>query len=243
MAIIEADDINVTLGGLPILRSVTLSVEPGEAVALLGANGSGKTTLMRALLGLYPLSHGEVKLFGTELSHFRQWNRLGYVPQRASVKVPQATVREIVSTGVLSSLKPFQHIGKREKARIDGAIEEVGLEQKANQPIKELSGGQQQRALIARALAGHPELLMMDEPFAGVDLDVQASLAELLGKLKKQGKTLLIVLHELGAMRSVLDRAVSLRGGRVLAGVDETHAHHETEPVEEPDIFGREGLE
>jgi zinc transport system ATP-binding protein len=225
--------LGVSLGGVPILRDVSLLVENHEVVALLGGNGSGKTTLIRALLGLVPHEHGEIDLFGTPLAQFRDWSRIGYVPQRASVSMHSTTVRELVSSGTLSTRRPFTGIGRKGRARVSDVIDRVGLTQKADDAFVHLSGGQQQRVLIARALVSAPTLLVMDEPFAGVDLATQQRLADLVGSLHEEGMAVLVVLHETELFAPLLDRAVVLREGRVAAdGVLETHVdhRHETEP-------------
>jgi zinc transport system ATP-binding protein len=226
-------NLGVSLGGVPILRDVSMVVEQHEIVALLGGNGSGKTTLIRGLLGLVPHDRGEIDLFGTPLAQFQDWSRIGYVPQRASVSMHSTTVRELVSSGTLSTRRPFTRLGRTRRARVSEVIDRVGLAQKADDAFVHLSGGQQQRVLIARALVSSPTLLVMDEPFAGVDLATQQRLADLVGSLHDEGMSVLVVLHETDVFAPLLDRAVVLREGRVaLDGVLEPHyGHgHETEP-------------
>jgi len=226
-------NLGVSLGGVPILRDVSMVVEQHEIVALLGGNGSGKTTLIRALLGLVPHVHGEIDLFGTPLTQFRDWSRIGYVPQRASVSMHSTTVRELVSSGTLSTRRPFTRLSRTGRTRISEVIDRVGLTKKADDAFVHLSGGQQQRVLIARALVSAPTLLVMDEPFAGVDLATQQRLADLVGRLHDEGMSVLVVLHETEVFAPLLDRAVVLREGRVAQdGALETHRNHghETEP-------------
>jgi zinc transport system ATP-binding protein len=228
------DNLSVSLGGLPILRDVSFAVDQHEVVALLGGNGSGKTTLVRAALGLVSHQRGEISLFGTPLTQFREWSRVGYVPQRASVSMHTTTVRELVSSGTLSTRRPFTRLDRAGRARITEVIERVGLTKKADDAFVHLSGGQQQRVLIARALVSSPTLLVMDEPFAGVDLTTQQRLADLVASLHEDGMAVLVVLHETEAFAPLIDRAVVLREGRVVAdGVLETHDHgHETERLD-----------
>lgn len=234
MSVLSARDVAVELGGRPILRGIDLTVEPGEVVALLGANGSGKSTLVRAVLGLNPLLRGEVELFGTPLGRFRDWRRVGFVPQRATAAsgVP-ATVREVVAAGRLSSRRPLMPLGRADKAAIAHALEAVGLTERAHDGVAHLSGGQQQRALIARALAGEPDLLVLDEPTAGVDLVSQEAFARTLHTLGDRGVTILLVAHELGPLADLIGRAVVMRDGRIaydgppLASFAEAgHDHH-----------------
>jgi zinc transport system ATP-binding protein len=195
---------------------VDLSVRRGEVVALLGANGSGKSTAVRAAVGRVRLSAGAWELFGTPGPRFRQWARIGYVPQRttAASGVP-ATVREVVSSGRLAraGLLPLR---RADRAAVARALDVVGLAGRAGDPVESLSGGQHQRVLIARALAGEPELLVMDEPMAGVDLEAQDVLAETVRGQVAAGATVLLVLHELGPLEPLIDRAVLMRDGRVV---------------------------
>ncbi|KWX01919.1 ABC transporter related protein [Carbonactinospora thermoautotrophica] len=207
----------VAFGGRPILHGVDLDVRRGEVMALLGANGSGKSTLVRALVGLVPLSAGQVELFGTPLPRFRDWHRVGYVPQRASAAagVP-ATVREVVASGRLSRLPWWRPASRHDREAVERALETVGLAHRARDSVAKLSGGQQQRVLIARALAGEPEVLLLDEPTAGVDLPSQQAFADTLRTLIGVGTTILLVSHELGPLEPLIERAVVLRDGRVV---------------------------
>ena len=236
--LVHAEGVYVSLGGLPILRDVHVDVAAGEAVALIGGNGSGKSTLIRAVMGLVPHQEGVVELFGERLPGFHDWQRVGYVPQLSTVNVAGATVREIASAGRLAHRRPFQWLSAADRAARDHALEQVGLGDRAKWPFSALSGGQKQRVLIARALAAKPDLLVMDEPLAGVDLHSQAGLAELLRGFRDSGLGLLVVLHERGAMGDVLDRTVTLCDGRVVTGenhlVDTEHDH----PAPEPSLLG-----
>lgn len=241
----------VNLGGRPVLQRVDFDVAEGEFVALLGTNGSGKSTLVRAAIGLVPMTAGTVELFGTPLAKFNEWQRLGYVPQRSTaVSGVPSTVLEVVLSGRLARRRLF---GRRNQHDIDAvleAVERVGLADRLRDSVADLSGGQQQRVLIARALAAQSDLLVMDEPTAGVDQDNQESLAELLGGLVKAGASVLLVAHELGPLEPLIDRAVVLRAGLVdysgpVTGIQETeHAHvhaHTGEPAKTGGLSG-EGI-
>ncbi|MFI7443835.1 metal ABC transporter ATP-binding protein [Nonomuraea indica] len=206
----------VTLDRRPILRGVDLTVRPGEVVALLGPNGSGKSTLVRALLGLIPLSGGQTLVYGSPPARFRQWWRVGYVPQRLQVGggVP-ATVREVVASGRIARQSRLRRTSAADRAAVDAALESVGLAGRAGDPVQELSGGQQQRVLIARALAGEPDTYVMDEPTAGVDAETQQLLADTLATLVLEGKTIVLVAHELGPLEPLVTRGVVVRDGRI----------------------------
>lgn len=212
----EIHDGSVVLGGRPILRGIDLTVSKGEVVALLGENGSGKSTLVRSLMGLVPVSRGEVSLFGTPLSRFRDWRRIGFVPQRVSATsgVP-ASVWEVVSSGRLSRRPLLRPLRKADKAAIKDAIAAVGLTERTHDGCSTLSGGQQQRALIARALAGEPDLFVLDEPTAGVDFQSQQAFADALAALVARGATIILVAHELGPMAALVDRTLVMRDGRI----------------------------
>jgi zinc transport system ATP-binding protein len=222
----------VAYGDRPVLRDVSLTIPPGEVVAILGANGSGKSTLIRAILGLVPLRAGTIGLFGTPLRRFRQWHRIGYVPQRvgAGSGVP-ATVGEVVASGRLARRGILRPPGNADRAAVTAALTAVGLADRAADPVTILSGGQQQRTLIARALAGEPELLVLDEPTAGVDAASQTAFAEALRGFVADGGTVLLVAHELGALQSLIDRAVVVHDGKIAHdGAVPTPAGHHAEP-------------
>ena len=231
---------SVAIGGRPILRGIDLAVGTGDFLALMGANGSGKSTLVRALTGLLPLTSGELRVFGEPVDDFRDWQRVGFVPQRtgATSGVP-ASVWEVVASGRLTRRRLLRPLSRADRAAVREALEVVGLTDKARDGIAQLSGGQQQRALIARALAGEPELFFLDEPTAGVDALNQQALADALGTLKQRGATIVLVAHELGPLAPLVDRAVVMRDGRVAydgaplgdhevhdAAFGEPHAHH-----------------
>lgn len=243
--VVAAQGVSVVIAGRPILRGVDLGVRRGEFVALMGANGSGKSTLVRALTGLRPVAAGEVRLFGIPLDRFHDRSRLGFVPQRSGAAggVP-ASVWEVVSSGRLTRRRWLRPFGAADRTAIRNALEVVGLEDRVRDGVGTLSGGQQQRVLIARALAGEPELLFLDEPTAGVDLPNQVALAEALELLKSRGATIVLVAHELGPLAPLVDRAVVMRDGRVaydgrpLADHEvhgplfgEPHAHHHHAPA------------
>ncbi|MGZ0231710.1 metal ABC transporter ATP-binding protein [Streptomyces sp. CPS1] len=214
--VISLRGVRADLGARPVLRGIDLTVRRGEVVALLGANGSGKSTAVRTVIGQVPVTAGTVELFGTPRPAFRDWARVGYVPQRTTAAggVP-ATVTEIVSSGRLARTG-FGLFRAGDRQAVRDALERVGMADRAKDAVTALSGGQHQRVLIARALVGRPELLIMDEPMAGVDLASQEILARTLKTQVEAGTTVLLVLHELGPLEPLIDRAVVLRDGCVL---------------------------
>jgi zinc transport system ATP-binding protein len=247
---VEMRSVGVSISGRPILSGVDLTIQPGEVVAVLGANGSGKSTLIKAMLGLVPTHTGSATLFGQPIGKFKQWQRIGYVPQHSALShgVP-SSVKEIVASGRVSRRRPFLPTTNSDRDAIRSALAIVDLEHRADRPMTTLSGGQQQRALIARALAGQPELLIMDEPNAGVDLHNQQAIADSLRELASSGTTLVLVLHELGPFRPWIQRCVVLSEGRVVHegsadsipnGDGVHHHHHEPNPIKHPSSY--EGL-
>lgn len=214
--VISLRGVRAELGSRPVLRGIDLTVHRGEVVALLGANGSGKSTAVRGVIGQVPVTSGEIELFGTPRHRFRDWARVGYVPQRTTAAggVP-ATVAEVVSSGRLARTR-FGLFRKADREAVRHALHLVGMADRAKDSVDALSGGQHQRVLIARALAAAPDLLIMDEPMAGVDLASQEVLAETLRHQVSEGTTVLLVLHELGPLEPLIDRAVVLRDGCVV---------------------------
>ena len=222
--------------GQPVLTDVNLAVEQGEFVAIAGPNGGGKTTLVRLALGLARPTAGTVRLFGEPAHRFSRRATLGYVAQRAQLGGSgPVTVREVVGAGRLAQGGLLGPLRSRDRAIVDAAIADVGLSEQAASPLSELSGGQQQRAFIAKAFAGEPSLLVLDEPTAGVDAESQESLARLLDRLRRDRQvTTLYVSHEFGAVEEIVERLVLVRGGIVFDGPpgtlpsewhDPSHAH------------------
>ncbi|UOE19950.1 ABC transporter ATP-binding protein [Thermobifida halotolerans] len=213
----SAHDAVVSYDRRPVVHGVSFEIARGETVAFLGANGSGKSTLTRALLGLVPLSSGHVEICGVPPRRFRDWARIGYVPQRLSAGggVP-ATVREIVASGRINRRRRFRPASAHDRAAVTGALASVGLLDRADDSVHDLSGGQQQRVLIARALAGEPDIFVMDEPMAGVDAASQRALAHTIEELSRQGATVVLVLHELGPLEPLIGRALTLDQGALV---------------------------
>jgi zinc transport system ATP-binding protein len=201
-------------GGPWVLHDVDLAVEQGEFLAIAGPNGGGKTTLLRIVLGLERPQTGSARLFGEPAARCSRRVCIGYLAQRAQLGIDSpVTVREVVSAGRAPRTGLVGRLGRNDRAVVDAAIERVGLGRLAGRPIATLSGGQQQRSFIAKALAGQPELLVLDEPTAGVDVDAQESFAALLDELHRElGATVLLVSHEFGAVERYVERLVLVRG-------------------------------
>lgn len=248
----------VEFDGEHVLEDVDLSVQPGDFVAILGPNGSGKTTLVRAMLGLQPIHHGRVSLFGEPLDRFSQWRRIALVPQRlpGASTIP-VSVWEVVLSGLISPRRRWRPFSRAERTAAQDALDQVGLWAKRHERIDTLSGGQQRRVLIARALASGADLLVMDEPTAGLDAENVTRLTELLADLHAQGTTIIVVTHELTGIGHLITRALVLgparhdSGGRQGSVVFDgpppvpgfllhDHVHHHDGDDESPNVVGLE---
>lgn len=225
--VIEIERLHVHAGASHILRGIDLTIAAGETVALLGANGSGKSTLVKALVGIVPPSGGGVRVLGARLAAGQvPWQRVGYVPQRVGARtgVP-STAAEVVASGLLHGRRWW--LPRDWRARVRTALDEVGLAGRAHDAMHILSGGQQQRVLIARALVREPDLLILDEPVAGVDRPSQEAFAATVRRLSERGVTVLVVLHELGELSDLVTRAVVLRHGLVVHDGEPPRPHAE----------------
>lgn len=211
--VLELERVWFRFGPEPVLEDVSLRVEPGEFVGLIGPNGSGKTTLLRIALGLLQPLQGKVRLFGQDMGGFRDWRRVGYVPQKATAQLGgfPATVREVVLTGRVANRGLGLPFGAADRAAADRALARAGIASLAGRPIGELSGGQQQRALIARALASEPDLLLLDEPTVGVDRAAQEAFYGLLRRLRGEtGLAIVLVSHDIGVVTKEVTRLACL---------------------------------
>ncbi|MFD9328867.1 anchored repeat-type ABC transporter ATP-binding subunit [Streptomyces sp. NPDC060065] len=217
---LTVDSASVVLGGRPALRDASLTVDGGELVGLIGPNGAGKTTLLRAVLGLVPLASGAVRA---------ESSPIGYVPQRHEFAWDfPIDIAGAVLTGRTRSIGWLRAPRAADRAAVDRALELTGLTALRRRPIGELSGGQRQRVLVARALAAEPELLLLDEPFTGVDVPTQQLLNDLFGQLtREQGKALLMTTHDLAAAARTCDRVVLINGTVVAEGGPELLADPE----------------
>jgi len=202
-SVLSLKNISFSYGDRQVLEDVNLSIPKGDFLGLVGPNGGGKTTLIKIILGLLKPDKGDVKILNEPLTSFKQWNRIGYVSQKANSfnKGFPATVFEVVSMGLTAKIGYFRFMRKKDKAKVLQAIKDVDMEEYTYENIGKLSGGQQQRIFIARALVGNPEILILDEPTVGVDYQNVERFYDLLHKLNTENDlTLLLVTHDTGAM-------------------------------------------
>jgi zinc transport system ATP-binding protein len=235
VAPLEFDQVTFGYGRVPVLRETSLRIAPGEFVAVIGANGSGKTTLLRLGLGLLRPTHGTVRLFGQPVGRFRDWRRVGYVPQRPSAasSVP-VSVEEVVRTGLAAQLGLFGRLTPAHRTRVEHVLDLMGLAGLRHRAFATLSGGQQQRALIARALVTEPELLVLDEPTTGVDAGARTVLRESLEHLVHvEGVAVVYISHDPEGFAGLADRVIEIRAGRAVRCEDPSlHVHHHVLPTE-----------
>ena len=210
---VEVHDVHVSLGGHPVLRGVSLRVPKGELVALIGPNGSGKTTLLRAMLGLQKIESGEMKLFGsTDLRSALPL--VGYVPQRLNLERSFIlSVREFLALRARECRQWFWHTHARSDQRLHELLAEIGVESLLDRPVAQLSGGQIQRVLIAFSLLRKPDLLLLDEPTAGVDTPGEQTFYELIAEIQARHKlSVVLVSHDLSMVYQHASWVYALNG-------------------------------
>lgn len=217
--IIEFENITFSYGEVPAVKEISLRVERGGFVAIVGPNGSGKSTLIKLALGLLKPQEGKSFLFNTNVEEFSAWERIGYVPQVASgmhARLPM-TVSEIVAQGRYIGFSPKSFWTSSAGGDVDNALDVVGAKHLKERRIGELSTGQQQRVLVARALVKAPDILMLDEPIGGVDVDGEERIYEIIRELNQQGITIVMVSHDIGAV---------MREARTVACINQTLVFH-----------------
>jgi zinc transport system ATP-binding protein len=233
-AIIEIKQLSYRYEKESVLEDITITVPDGSFLAIVGPNGSGKSTLLKLILGLLKPQKGDIFLFGQEISKFKDWQKIGYVSQKANsfnTGFP-ATVFEVVSSGLTKKLGLFTFFKKEHRQKVMDALDSVGMMAFSHRNIGELSGGQQQRVFIARALVSEPKLLILDEPTVGVDADNVHSFYEMLGDLNtSSGITLLLVTHDIGTISDKVTHVACLN--------KHLHFHGNTEEFEQ---VSRNGL-
>lgn len=214
-------DLTVAYHRRPVVWDVDYNAPEQKLVAIIGPNGAGKSTLLKGCLGLVPTVSGEVRFFGRPYSEDR--GRVAYVPQRTSVDWDfPVSALDVVTMGLYRKIGWFRWIGKRDRQQAMESLDRVGLADLAHRQISQLSGGQQQRVFLARALVQNADLYLMDEPFAGVDARTERAIVELLRTLRSQGKTALVVHHDLQTVAEYFDEVLLLNMRLIAAGPVET---------------------
>ncbi len=201
--VVEVESVNIVRKGKTIIENADFTIEKGTYMGVVGPNGGGKTTLMQAILGILPLEKGSIKILGTPIQQFEQWNKLAFVSQHSinfNEKFP-LTVRELVGLGRINKTNLGRPLKDRDWNQVDEALNFMGIAKLANRRIGQLSGGQKQRVFVAKAIVRKPQVLILDEPASGIDPDAQEKFYMILSNLnQEQGTTILIVSHDLAAV-------------------------------------------
>jgi ABC-type Mn2+/Zn2+ transport system ATPase subunit len=209
--VLQVNDLTVQYGNRVVLEKVTFTVPSGRLVGVIGPNGAGKSTLIKAMMGLVPLTTGRVELSGTPIKEIRE--RVAYVPQRAGIDWDfPATVKEVVLMGCIPYMGWLSRPQRVHYDLVQEALERVSMQDSSDRRIGELSGGQQQRVFIARSLVQEAELYLFDEPFVGVDQYTEQEILKIFDQLRSQGKSLMVVNHDLGEVIQRYDDILMLRG-------------------------------
>jgi manganese/zinc/iron transport system ATP- binding protein len=208
-------NVTVSYDRKPAVRGVSVDIPMATRVAIVGPNGAGKSTVIKAAVGLVPLDSGEIRIHGERVDRVRQ--RVAYVPQRSTVDWDfPVLVRDVVMMGRYGVLGWLRWPSRSDRAIVDSALERMGMAEFADRQIGQLSGGQQQRVFLARALAQEADILLLDEPFVGVDAATEEAIFGLLDDAQREGKTVVVVNHDLSSVRRHFD-LVLLLNGRVVA--------------------------
>lgn len=215
---LSVKDVSVHLGGQTILNGLHAEISSGEFIGIFGPNGAGKSTFIRAILGLVPISSGQIELLGGSIAHGR--TRVGYMPQSNSVPSAVAlSARELVKATVSGSKLGLPLVGRKGKKNVDHALDLAGASAYADKPFNVLSGGEKQRVALAQAILHGPRMLILDEPLASLDPKNQASLVDCVRRIRAETTTsVLFVAHDLNPLLDVMDRALYLAGGSGVIG-------------------------
>ncbi|OGD22253.1 MAG: zinc ABC transporter ATP-binding protein [Candidatus Aminicenantes bacterium RBG_16_63_16] len=211
--LVRVEHVTFSYNTLPVLEDISFSIYRGDFLSVIGPNGSGKTTLIKIILGLLKPSRGAVSIMGRPVAEFRDWSKVGYVPQKATHIDPffPASVREVVAMALLSTRSPFSKSRRDTDRQVMEALRKVAMESSRNAAIGSLSGGQQQRVMIARALVTSPEILLLDEPTTGVDLETQHLFYEMLHELNdRQRITIVLITHDIGVVNRHVKKVACL---------------------------------
>jgi manganese/zinc/iron transport system ATP- binding protein len=214
---LSVHDLTVAYDRKPVLWDVDYEAPDRSLIAIVGPNGAGKSTLIKAVLGLVPVASGLVEVYGRPVARRRQL--IGYVPQRGSVDWDfPVSALEVVAMGLYGRIGWLRPVARRHRETARACLDQVGMADFADRQISQLSGGQQQRVFLARALAQEARLYFMDEPFAGVDAATETAIVEVLRRLKDEGRTVIVVHHDLQTVPEYFDDVLLLNGRVVAAG-------------------------
>jgi manganese/zinc/iron transport system ATP- binding protein len=218
--LIDIHNVSIAYSGKPVVWEADFFIPNGVIAGIIGPNGGGKTSILKAIMGIIPYHSGEIQIFHQKIDQVR--DRIAYVPQRETVDWDfPIQVKEVVMMGRYNPNKFFQRFNANDKKIVAESLEKVGLSNFANNQISKLSGGQQQRVFIARALAQEADILILDEPFAAVDTVTENAILTILQQLKNEGKTIVMVHHDLHSGKDFFDWVVMLNTRIVAFGKKE----------------------
>ncbi len=241
-AVISVKDLAFSYQNKKVMANVNFEVKERDFIGLIGTNGAGKTTLLRMIVGLLKPSEGEIKLFGKPIQQFKEWDRLGYVPQK-NVLNPlfPATVGEVVLSGLYGRKKLLKRMTKSDHIKAQDALHAMGIEDLAEKRIGQLSGGQQQRVFLARALINNPSLLILDEPTVGIDAETQESFFHMIKHMHQHhNMTFLMVSHDMDMVRGYLGHEPASEAGKLKFYI--RHSHETQDCVEDNLAHSLRGL-
>lgn len=214
---IEIEDLSFSYGEQKVISGLSYTVKERDFLGIIGSNGAGKTTLMKMIVGLLPPTSGDIRLFGQSVRKFKDWERIGYVPQKNAFNpLFPATVREVVLSGLYNNKNLIRRVSKAQHRQCDDALEVMRIQDIADKRVGQLSGGQQQRVFLARALINHPDLLILDEPTVGIDAETQAGFFELIFHMHAHHHmTFLMVSHDIDMIKSYLGNEPVQSNGKI----------------------------
>jgi len=223
--VITLDKVSFSFQDQKVISDLSFGIKERDFIGLIGTNGAGKTTLLRIIVGLLKPMSGQVRLFGVPAQQFKDWNRIGYVPQKNSFNpLFPATVREVVLSGLYGRNKLFKSITKADHMKCDDALHAMGIEDLSSKRIGQLSGGQQQRAFLARALINNPSLLILDEPTVGIDVETQQSFFHMIKHMHQHHNiTFLMVSHDMEMISSYLGQQPAAENGKLKFYIKHSH--------------------
>jgi len=231
--VISVESVSFSYQQKNVLSNVSFNVKERDFIGLIGTNGAGKTTMLRMIVGLLKPTSGEIRIFGEPISQFKEWNRIGYVPQKNALNpLFPATVKEVVLSGLVGKRKWFGAHSREDYNKCDDALMAMGVEDLADKRIGQLSGGQQQRVFLARALINNPSLLILDEPTVGIDHETQESFFHMIKHMHQHhNMTFLMVSHDMEMIKGYLGEQPASTAGKLNFYI--RHSHETQDCVEQ----------
>ncbi|MFP4974863.1 metal ABC transporter ATP-binding protein [Paenibacillus sp. CN-4] len=223
--IIDIKGLSFSYGTQKVITDLSLTVRERDFVGIIGSNGAGKTTLLKMIVGLLPAADGDIRLFGEPVRRFKDWERIGYVPQKNAFNpLFPATVREVVLSGLFNNKNLIRRVSRAHQRKCEDALEVMRIQEIAGKRVGQLSGGQQQRVFLARALINHPDLLILDEPTVGIDAETQAGFFDLITHMHAHHHmTFLMVSHDIEMIRNYLGQEPVQQNGKINFYVRHSH--------------------